>query len=64
MAKGKGRIAEQILTEAKKDEVPISKDCVLVDMLDLENVGNIVPKETFEILAKIFSVILKDDENL
>ena len=59
VAKGSGRIAEQIVSEAEKNEVLIKEDTILVDMLGLSNVGTIVPEETWEVLARIFAFIME-----
>lgn len=59
VAKGSGRIAEQIVSEAEKNEVLIKEDTILVDMLGLSDVGTIVPEETWEVLARIFAFIME-----
>ena len=59
VAKGSGRIAEQIVSEAEKNEVLIKEDTILVDMLGLSDVGTIVPEETWEVLAQIFAFIME-----
>ena len=59
VAKGSGRIAEQIVSEAEKNEVLIKEDTILVDMLGLSDVGTIVTEETWEVLARIFAFIME-----
>lgn len=60
-AKGSGRIAEFILEEARKKNVKIEENKTLVEFLSDVDIGSLVPPETWEILAQIFSVILKEE---
>ena len=62
VAKGLGRSAERIIEEARKNEVFIKEDTVLVDMLGLQNVGDTVPEETWNVLAEIFAFILSEHD--
>ena len=65
LAKGEGRAAKLMLEEAEKQGIPVTEDKVLVDMLGLSSAGDIVPENTWQALAVIFSFILseKDKEN-
>lgn len=58
-AKGKGELAEKILSEAKKNDIEIREDLELVEMLSAQDIGNYVQEETWEALAVIFSFILE-----
>ena len=60
VAKGSGKTAEKIILEAEKHEILIKEDTMLVDMLGLQNVGEVVPEETWTVLAEIFSFILSE----
>ncbi|MCR4580458.1 MAG: EscU/YscU/HrcU family type III secretion system export apparatus switch protein [Treponema sp.] len=62
VAKGIGKSAEKIITEAKKNDILIKEDTVLVDMLGLQNVGDIVPEETWDILAELFAFIINNGD--
>ena len=44
IAKGEGRIAEQIINEAEKNNIYIEEDSALVDLLGLSEVGSLVPE--------------------
>ncbi|MBQ1709770.1 MAG: EscU/YscU/HrcU family type III secretion system export apparatus switch protein [Treponema sp.] len=59
LAKGSGSLAQKIIDEAKKKEVLIKEDTLLVEMLGLSNVGEVVPESTWEILAQIFAFIME-----
>ena len=60
-AKGSGRIAEFILEEARKKNIKIEENKTLVEFLSDVDIGSLVPPETWEILAQIFSLILKEE---
>ena len=62
LAKGQGRTAERMLEDAEKNGIPITHDQVLVDMLGLSSAGDIVPENTWQALAVIFSYILKEKD--
>lgn len=62
LAKGEGRTADIMLEEAEKEGIPVTEDKVLVDMLGLSSAGDIVPENTWQALAVIFSFILSKDD--
>lgn len=62
MAKGQGRVAELMISEAQKNGIHIAEDTVLVDMLGMSETGSMVPESAWKALAVIFSYILSDDE--
>lgn len=62
LAKGEGRKAEIMLEEAEKNAIPVTEDKVLVDMLGLSSAGDLVPDNTWQALAVIFSFILSDQK--
>ena len=62
IAKGKGLLARAIIEEAQKNDVYIEENAPLVDFLSEVTVGSLVPPQTWEILAQIFSVILQEEK--
>ena len=62
VANGKGLLARRILEEAQNNDIKIEENTPLVEFLSEIQVGSLVPPETWEILAQIFSVILKEEE--
>lgn len=60
-AKGKGLLANLILDEARKNNIKIEENKALVEFLSDVDINSFVPPETWEILAKIFSLILKEE---
>lgn len=64
VAKTFGANAQKMIAEAEKQNVKIIEDKMIVEMLGLSASKDIVPPETWEILAQIFSVILQERKNL
>ena len=62
IANGKGLLAKRILEEARANDIKIEENTPLVEFLSEIQVGSLVPPETWEILAQIFSVILAEEE--
>ena len=62
LAKGEGRTAKLMLEEAEKQGIPVTQDKILVDMLGLSSAGDLVPENTWQALAVIFSFILSQDD--
>jgi flagellar biosynthesis protein len=60
-AKGRGLLANVILEEAYKNNIKIEENKTLVEFLSDIDINSYVPPETWEILAKIFSVILQEE---
>ena len=62
VAKGNGTLAKIILEEARKNDIKIEENTPLVEFLSQVTVGSLVPPETWEILAQIFSVIIEYEQ--
>ena len=62
IANGKGLLAKRILEEARANDIKIEENTPLVEFLSEIQVGSLVPPESWEILAQIFSVILAEEE--
>ena len=60
MAKEEGKRADELINEAIKREIPVTENTMLVDMLKMEEVGQMVPENAWKALAEIFAFILKD----
>ncbi|GIN61511.1 hypothetical protein J27TS8_15040 [Robertmurraya siralis] len=59
IAKGKGLIAENILEQAAKHEVPIQEDAALVELLSKLNINETIPEELYQAVAEVFAFIYK-----
>ena len=55
----KGRLAERMVQIAKEHDVPIVQDDALTNVLAIQRVGDLIPEETYEVLAKIFAFIAR-----
>ncbi|GKX31729.1 hypothetical protein SH1V18_42090 [Vallitalea longa] len=53
IAKGKGIVADKILENASKVDLPIYKDEELVDALTKLDIGDMIPPELYQIVAEI-----------
>lgn len=60
VAKGDGLIAEKIIDEAEKNAIPVTENAALVDLMELQEIGDIVPESAWQALAAIFAFILED----
>ena len=47
-ASGKGEVAKNILDIAQKNNIPIVENSDLTDVLTLQEIGTIIPEETWE----------------
>ncbi len=63
VATGKGYVAEQIIEEAKKADVPFYKDDELANTLSKLDIGDSIPPELYEVVAEIL-VFVNDMEKL
>lgn len=63
VASGKGSIAENILETAKEHAIPVYEDANLATLLTELEVGEQIPKELYEIVAKIL-VFVGDVDSL
>lgn len=61
-ATGKGLIAEQIMDNARKYNVPIMEDKALVELLSELNINETIPVELYEVIAEVFAFIYHIDK--
>lgn len=57
VAKGEGTIAEKIIKIAEENELPIKKDCDLVELLSKIELQKEIPPTMYKAVAEIFSFI-------
>lgn len=62
LATGKGAVAERIIEEAKKSDVPFFKDSALADTLSKLQIGDAIPPELYEVVAQILVFVDKMDK--
>ncbi|MBR5952855.1 MAG: EscU/YscU/HrcU family type III secretion system export apparatus switch protein [Pseudobutyrivibrio sp.] len=63
LASGKGYVAEQIIEEAKKADVPFYQDNELAETLSKLDIGDAIPPELYEVVAEIL-VFVNDMEKI
>ena len=63
LATGQGYVAEQIIEDAKKADVPFYQDNELAETLSKLNIGDAIPPELYEVVAEIL-VFVNDMEKL
>jgi flagellar biosynthesis protein len=59
VAKGRGRLADQILEAAKKNAVPVRQDANLVQVLSRLNLDQEIPPEVYQAVAAILAFLYK-----
>lgn len=64
VAKGKGKIAENILEKAKNYNVPIYEDPNLVQLLGQLDLNETIPEELYEAVAEVFAFIYRLDKEV
>lgn len=62
VAKGRGELAEKIIEIARKENIPITKNNMLADMLDGLDIYEEIPPELYKAAAKIFAFLHKLNE--
>ncbi|MCC2686442.1 MAG: flagellar biosynthesis-like protein [Paenibacillaceae bacterium] len=60
-AKGKGRVAEEILRRAREHGVPIQEDASLVEVLSKLDLDQEIPPELYQLVAEVLSFIYRTD---
>lgn len=62
IAKGKGLVAENILEQAKKNNVPIQEDASLVELLGKLDINEHIPEELYQAVAEVFAFIYRTNK--
>ncbi len=63
ISKGKGKEAEKILKMADDYDIPVITDSNLTDNLYQLSINENIPEELFEIIATIYSFVMRKKEN-
>ena len=61
-AKGKGKIAENILEQAIAHDVPVYEDPNLVQLLGQLDVNESIPEDLYQAVAEVFAFIYRLDQ--
>ena len=62
VASGKGYVAEKIVALAREAEVPVVEDAALISALMVLELGEEIPAELYEAVARILAFIYKLDK--
>jgi flagellar biosynthesis protein len=62
VAKGKGKIAENILEKATINNVPVYEDPNLVELLGQLDLNEAIPEDLYQAVAEVFAFIYRLDE--
>ena len=63
-ASGQGFAAEKMLEIARQNKIPVVENENLVNVLSVENVGQIIPESLYEAIANIFAFISSAERKL
>jgi flagellar biosynthesis protein len=64
VAKGDGKIAEEILKKAGENNIPIYEDKALVEVLSEIEIDREIPPELYKAVAEILSWVYKAHKNM
>jgi flagellar biosynthesis protein len=64
VASGRGEIAERILAFARASGVPVREDSDLVELLSACDVGETIPVELFEAVARLLTALYRMNDEL
>lgn len=53
IATGQGHLADRIIEEAKKEDIPVYRDDKLANTLSKLEVGDAIPPELYEVVAEV-----------
>lgn len=62
VAKGKGKIANNILEQAMQHNVPVYEDPNLVELLGQLDLNESIPEELYQAVAEVFAFIYRLDQ--
>lgn len=63
-AAGMGYVADKIIKSAEENKVPIVKDKQLANMLSNVDVGDQIPLELYDVVAKVIAYVMDADQVL
>ncbi|MED3660382.1 EscU/YscU/HrcU family type III secretion system export apparatus switch protein [Ureibacillus sp. FSL K6-8385] len=64
IAKGKGKIAENILQVAEKHHIPVYEDPNLLELLGQLDLNESIPPDLYEAVAEVFAFIYRLDRRI
>ncbi|WP_027408669.1 EscU/YscU/HrcU family type III secretion system export apparatus switch protein [Anoxybacteroides tepidamans] len=64
IAKGKGKVAENLIAVAKEHHIPIQEDPSLVQLLSEIEVNEAIPEQLYQVVAELFAFVYQMDRKL
>lgn len=64
VAKGKGLIADKIVSRAKDFGVPIQEEPSIVEVLSNLEINQQIPKDLYNVVAEVFAFIYRADKQI
>ncbi|WP_010282479.1 EscU/YscU/HrcU family type III secretion system export apparatus switch protein [Bacillus timonensis] len=64
VAKGKGKVAQNIIVKAIENNIPIQEDTALVELLGELKLNESIPEELYQVIAEIFAFVYKMDKSI
>jgi flagellar biosynthesis protein len=61
LASGRGYLAEKIIRKAKEADIPLHQDEKLANTLSKLEIGDMIPKELYEVVAEVLLFVDKMD---
>ncbi len=58
-AKGRGKVAEKILSLAREHDIPIKQDKALLDALYRLDINEEIPEELYRVIAEVLAFIYR-----
>lgn len=62
IAKGKGKVAENILEAAGMHGIPVREDPTLAELLGKLDISQAIPEELYRAVAEVFAFVYKMDK--
>lgn len=59
----RAEVAKRALQIAKENKIPIFKDENLLNILEVQKIGDFIPEEVYSVVAEIFAFIQKIEGN-
>ncbi|GAE04751.1 EscU/YscU/HrcU family type III secretion system export apparatus switch protein [Paenibacillus sp. JCM 10914] len=59
VAKGKGKLAESILSKAMEHGVPVQEDAALVEILSKLDLDQQIPAELYQLVAEVLTYVYR-----
>jgi flagellar biosynthesis protein len=59
IAKGRGELAVKMQRLAEEHGIPVREDAALSEVLDVLETGDFIPEELYEIVAELYTFVLR-----